>query len=81
MRHRVPIVVREGRFELPRPFGHRILRLLAPRTGSGAPETNTATVLAEDFATTGNYAPDTEYVILGRSLRPFAWLGAEFEAT
>jgi hypothetical protein len=24
--------VREGRFELPRPLGHRILRLLVPRT-------------------------------------------------
>jgi hypothetical protein len=29
--------VREGRVELPRPFGHRILRLLLPSTDPGAP--------------------------------------------
>jgi len=28
--------VREGRLELPRPFGHRILRLLLPRTRLGS---------------------------------------------
>jgi len=28
--------VREGRFELPRPFGHRILRLLQPGTDSAS---------------------------------------------
>ena len=29
-------VVREGRVELPRPFGHRILRLLRPGTDPGS---------------------------------------------
>ena len=55
--------------------------VLAPRGGAGGSENDAATVLAEDMAITASYTLDSEYVFLGHRLRPFAWLGAEYEAT
>ena len=55
--------------------------VLAPRGGAGVSENDAATVLAEDMSITASYTLDSEYVFLGHRLRPFAWLGAEYEAT
>ena len=54
--------------------------VLAPRTGSGALETDAATVLTEDLAVTESYTLISEYDFLSRRIRPFTWLGAEYEA-
>lgn len=53
--------------------------VLAPRSGVGTAESDVSSVLAEDFAITASYTLDAEYLILGRRIRPFAWLGTEFE--
>lgn len=53
--------------------------VLAPRTGSGALETDAATLLTEDLAITESYTLISEYDFVSRRIRPFAWLGAEYE--
>ncbi len=55
--------------------------LLAPRNGSGTVETDAVTVLSEDLAITDSYTLISEYDVLSRRIRPFAWLGPEYEAT
>lgn len=53
--------------------------VLAPRSGSGTAEGDVATVLAEDLAITASYSLDSEYAFQGRRIRPFVWLGPEFD--
>lgn len=53
--------------------------VLAPRSGAGTAENDVATVLAEDFVTTASYSLNSEYDFLGRRIRPFVWLGTEFD--
>ncbi len=55
--------------------------VLAPRTGSGANENDVATTLAEDLVINASYTLGSEYDFLGRRIRPFAWLEAEYEGT
>lgn len=58
--------------------GHDVL---APRGGAGGSENDAVTVLAEDLAVFVSYSLDSEYQFLGHRVRPFAWLGPEYEST
>ena len=58
-------------------FGNDVL---APRTGSGVFESDLVTSLAEDLVITSSYSLDSEFTFQSRRLRPFDWLGAEYEA-
>ena len=55
--------------------------VMASRGGGGNSENDVTTVLAEDLAVVSSYSLDSEYIFLGHRLRPFAWLGPEYEAT
>lgn len=55
--------------------------VVAPRTGAGTAESDVATVFAEDLGITTSYTLDSEYESQGQLIRPFAWLGTEYEAT
>lgn len=53
--------------------------VLAPRTGSGRSESDSVKSATEDLVITTAYALNSEYDFQGGRLRPFEWLGAEYE--
>lgn len=53
--------------------------VLAPRSRDGTPNSDVAKVLAEDLSITASYTLDSEYNFQARRIRPFDWLGAEFD--
>ena len=48
-------------------------------TARGTAANDVVTVLAEDMVINASYTLGSEYDFLGRRIRPFAWLGTEFE--
>jgi len=75
--------VREGRVELPRPFGHRILRLLRPGTdpGSACRPVSSGVVLCQPVSSrreqdvSNSRSPDAIYVYVEQN-PPLARVGS-----
>lgn len=51
--------------------------VFAPRAASGNAENDSVSVLSGDLAITTPYSLESEFVFLGHTIRPFAWLGTE----